>query len=278
MPDLIEASSRDESEIKLSTILRKLGSHTAFYHKVGDRVPVQHAINSSLRAFKIGGSACWVFLNVVEGGAADLAGIKPGNLLYACDGKTMEPPVSPTFQLGRKHELQIGEIGTSLTHSVTVEIPNKAAKDRPPIVEPKSVTYRVAGPGIGFVRVASFPGSVGLDFSRTLDLAVSNLKTQSCSRLVIDLRGNIGGGLGSLRLMSYLCPGRLPIGYSMSRKGINALGWRKEKLPRIGSIPSGKLGVLGMAVKFKVLNRDRSMVLQTEGLGPQPFHRRLVLL
>lgn len=33
-----------------------------------------------------------------------------------------------------------------------------------------------------------------------------------------------------------------------------------------------------MAVRFKVFHRDRSMVLVTEGLGPQPFHGRIVLL
>ena len=107
--------------------------------------------------------------------------------------------------------------------------------------------------------------------------AIATLKRENCSRLVIDLRGNVGGGLGSLRLMSYLCPGKLPIGYSMSRTGIKR-GWSKERLPRIGSIPSGKLGLFGMAVKFKVLHRDRSMVLQTEGLGLQPFHGRIVIL
>src|SRR4029077_14771179 len=52
----------------------------------------------------------------------------------------------------------------------------------------------------------------------------------------------------------------------------------EERLPRIGGIPSGKLGLLALAVKFKVLHRDRSMVLQTEGLGLQPFHGRIVIL
>jgi C-terminal processing protease CtpA/Prc len=63
----------------------------------------------------------------------------------------------------------------------------------------------------------------------------------------------------------------------MSRTGIKR-GWSKERLPRIGRIPAGKLGLLGMAVKFKVLHRDRSMVLETEGLGKQPFHGRIVIL
>lgn len=120
-------------------------------------------------------------------------------------------------------------------------------------------------------------GVVLLSFARALDSAIAALTRESCSRLIIDLRGNLGGGLGSLRLMSYLCPGKLPIGYSMSRTGIKR-GWSKERLPRIGKIPVGKLGLLGMAVRFKILHRDRSMVLETEGLGKQSFHGRIVIL
>src|SRR5260370_42702611 len=63
----------------------------------------------------------------------------------------------------------------------------------------------------------------------------------------------------------------------MRRNGMKR-GWSKETLPKIGSIPSSKLGLIGMAIKFKVLHRDRSMVLQTEGLGKQSFHGRIVLL
>ena len=33
-----------------------------------------------------------------------------------------------------------------------------------------------------------------------------------CTRLIVDLRGNTGGGIGGLRLMSYLTPGKLEVG------------------------------------------------------------------
>ena len=33
-----------------------------------------------------------------------------------------------------------------------------------------------------------------------------------------------------------------------------------------------------MAARFKLFQRDRSIVLVTEGLGPQPFHERTVVL
>ncbi len=46
-------------------------------------------------------------------------------------------------------------------------------------------------------------------------------KAQGCDRLVIDLRGCLGGSLGSARLVSYLRPDRIPIGYDVTRKGWN---------------------------------------------------------
>jgi carboxyl-terminal processing protease len=55
-------------------------------------------------------------------------------------------------------------------------------------------------------------------------------------------------------------------------------GYRKENLTRIGKIPATKAELLLMALRFKVFQRDRSMVLVTKGLGSQPFHGRTVLL
>src|SRR5262249_1430664 len=137
--------------------------------------------------------------------------------------------------------------------------------------------YRMIEPEVSYVRVATFPGAVGLDFARELDAAIAKMNNQGCKNLIIDLRGNIGGGLGSLRLMSYLCSGKLPIGYTLTRRRLRA-GFRKEKLTKIDRIPSSKLTLLLMALRFTLLQRDRSMVLATEGLGAQPFHGRIVLL
>ncbi len=55
-------------------------------------------------------------------------------------------------------------------------------------------------------------------------------------------------------------------------------GYRKETLTRIGKIPATKAELLMMALRFKFIQRDRYMVLVTEGLGPQPFHGRTLVL
>jgi hypothetical protein len=45
----------------------------------------------------------------------------------------------------------------------------------------------------------------GIRFSKVFDAAIASLKSQGCDRLIIDLRGCIGGSLGFARLVSYMC-------------------------------------------------------------------------
>ena len=61
-----------------------------------------------------------------------------------------------------------------------------------------------------------FPGAIGIDVAKDIDRGIGAL--DGCSRLIVDLRGNTGGGIGGLRLMSYLTPGKLEVGYSLTRK------------------------------------------------------------
>lgn len=273
---LMAAERSEEFEAGIQELLKALGSsHTAFFRE-GDGIPAVHAINATLRLIDDAGAQRWMFVDVIEDGAAHRAGIRPGELLTGADGVALESASQPKFRLGGTHHLDvIGHDG--VTRVVTVEVPNRAAKDRPPMIEPRSLSYRMLAPTIGLLKVATFPGAVGLSFARSLDAAIADLKQQGCERLIVDLRGNVGGGLGSLRLMSYLCPGKLPIGHAVTRNRLRK-GYEKEKLTRINRIPGGKGQLLLMALRFKVLHRDRSMVLETEGLGPQPFHGRVVIL
>jgi carboxyl-terminal processing protease len=61
-----------------------------------------------------------------------------------------------------------------------------------------------------------FPGAIGIDVAKDIDCGIAAL--DGSSRLIVDLRGNTGGGIGGLRLMSYLKPGELEVGYSLTRK------------------------------------------------------------
>jgi C-terminal processing protease CtpA/Prc len=275
-PDLVHAD--DESfESGMRQLLVSLGSsHTGFYRRHGD-VPAPHSIHATLSAIQDNGRDVWMFLDIVEDGAAFQAGIRSGHLLFGVDGAALAPPKAPTFRLGAKHRLRIGQIGSKNAKEVEVDVPNRMAKDRPPMVEPRSITHRILENGIGYMKIASFPGTVGLQFAAALGHALAELKAHNCDRLIVDLRGNVGGGLGSLRLMSYLCAGKLPIGYSLTRRKLRA-GCHHDTLPRIGKIPASKFEQIRMAIRFKVFQRDRSLALFTEGLGEQSWHSRTVVL
>jgi carboxyl-terminal processing protease len=44
-----------------------------------------------------------------------------------------------------------------------------------------------------------FPGAIGIDVAKDIDRGIAAL--DGCSRLIVDLRGNTGGGIGGLRLI-----------------------------------------------------------------------------
>jgi C-terminal processing protease CtpA/Prc len=276
-PHLVKTEGTEEFERGVEGMLAALGgSHTAFFQQHGAKVPPPHAINATLRAIETRQGSRWMFLDVVEDGPAFRSGIRPGELLFATDGNPVAPPAQPGFRIGGLHDLEIGTLAGD-TRRVSLEVPDRQAKGRPPMVEPRSLSHRMIASDVGYLKVATFPGAVGRDFARALDLAIKQLKEQGAHRLIVDLRGNMGGGLGSLRLMSYFCDGKREIGHSLTRRRLQK-GYHRERLIHIGKIPSSKLALLTMALRFRFIQKDRSMVLVTEGLGPQPFHGRIALL
>jgi hypothetical protein len=75
--------------------------------------------------------------------------------------------------------------------------------------------------------------------------------------------------------MSYLTPGKLEVGYSLTRKR-RERGYRREELTRFGHIPSRKSTLLWLAARYAFI--DKSILVVTEGLGPRRFHGRVVLM
>jgi C-terminal processing protease CtpA/Prc len=69
--------------------------------------------------------------------------------------------------------------------------------------------------------------------------------------------------------MSYLTPGKLEVGYSLTRKR-RERGYRREELTRFGRIPSHKATLIWLAARYAFV--------VTEGLGQQRFHGRVVLM
>jgi carboxyl-terminal processing protease len=183
----------------------------------------------------------------------------------------LKPPDPPIFPLGDESQYVVQKPDGKRVMG-TLQVPNPRSKNHPVIV-PKAVVCSQLPEGIGWLKVTMFPGAVGIDLAHMLDTAFAHLKDSS--RLIVDLRGNTGGGIGGLRLMSYLTPGKTEIGYSLTRAR-KERGYSREKLPRFGRIPSHKATLLWLALRYGFI--DKSILVVTEGLGPQRFHGRVIIL
>src|SRR5579871_3005015 len=257
-----------EREVNVLLTVLKV-SHAGFYHEKRPRAAGKMAISATL--FKDGEAdgGCWVFQDVHPGGAAFKAGIQPGDILLRVRDEEIHPPGLPLFPLCESTPVDICRRDGSHAR-LTVEVPKSKTKERP-LIELQPVSH-AKNDGVGWLKVCMFPGAIGIDVAHDIDKAIESL---NCERLIIDLRGNTGGGIGCLRLMSYLTPDRVPVGYSVTRRRAEQ-SFSKEKLPVFDRIPSKKIGLIGLLLKFA--RRDQSVAIATERLGKQRFHGRVVLL
>ena len=145
-------------------------------------------------------------------------------------------------------------------------------------IQPQLVEYQPYPNDIGYLKVAMFPGMVGVDVATEISRAIEALG--NVKGLVIDLRGNTGGGVGALRVMSLLTPAKIPVGFASNRKWASKnLDTAKLSFPRFNRIPSKKSELWTLAVRFMPSLLSKSpVILETEGLGPKPFHGKIALL
>jgi len=270
---LASSTSEGFEELVRQSLASLKSSHVAFFHGSGQGVPAPYALNATFLKSDEAEPA-WVFLDVLEGGVSHKASVESGERLIAVNGKAVTPPEMPRFDLGSANELTIVSRGGQ-SRSVPLALPVPTGKGRPPMSEVRTVHARKLSNRVGYVRVAYFPGAAGDKFALAYERAIAELGP--VDGIVIDLRGNVGGGLGSLRVMSSLCADRRPIGYNVTRK-VADQGYKKDKLVQVDKIPTTKLAQIKMLLKFKVLHRDRSIALFTEGLGQRRFHGRVAML
>ncbi|HEV2418032.1 MAG TPA: S41 family peptidase [Terriglobia bacterium] len=269
---ILKADTVEEFEREVRELLAQLKiSHITFFHSSLLKIPPQYAIGATFQHEQVNGAAHWMFQDVHEGSPPNQVGIQPGDLLLEIDGNPVSPPEQPAFRMGGFCEVGVEKLSGERT-TVKLGVPLPSSKWHP-IVRPRLVSWSKPQPGIGLLKVTGFPGQVGIDVAKEIDHGISELR--GCDRLIIDLRGNPGGGAGGLRLMSYMTPGKIPVGYSVTQKRA-AKGFKKEKLSRFGKIPSRKSALYLLLLRYAF--SDRSIVMVTEGLGPQPFHGRIVLL
>lgn len=245
---------------------------------LSDHTPItpRNAINASFAVELVGSELRWVFQDVLPGGVAARAGLRPGDTLLSAAGKPLHPTApdteGPSFEMQRSIPIVVSRGTPPQEVAVTLETDVPDYKDNP-YSEPTALIAEFLPSGIAYLKVSLFPGKIGIDFANELDSIFSG-KFANAERLIIDLRGNPGGGIGGLTLMSYLTPDRVPIGYSWNRKMVQE---RRDpaSLPVFNKIPRSKLAIPGLALKF--LGKT-SVFVHTEGLGRRPYQGRVAIL
>jgi C-terminal processing protease CtpA/Prc len=269
---ILRSNTDEEFEKQVQDLLSELKtSHTGFRHSKSPNVPGRHAIAATFMRCNFEGEQRWMFQDVQEGGPAHSAGLRPGDILLQIRNRELRPPDPPIFPVGDDSQYAVQKPDGKRIVG-TLNIPSPRSKSHPVIV-PKAVLCSQLPDGIGLVKVTMFPGAVGIDLAKMFDAAFAHLKDST--RLIVDLRGNTGGGIGGLRLMSYLTPRKTQVGYSLTRAR-KEKGYAREKLPRFGHIPSHKATLFWLALRYGFI--DKSILVVTEGLGPQKFHGRVVIL
>lgn len=275
-PFVISADSSTTFEKAVALMLSELPpSPLALF---SDRTPIAppNAINSSFSIRTMDDQPYWCFKDILPGGVAARAGIKAGDILLSIDGESIRPTLSdmqfPCFEMQHRTAVVVlrGEPVEEL--SIVLETATPKYRDNP-YSEPEALSTGSRSGDISYLRVSLFPGAVGIDFANELDGIFSG-KFKDSKRLIIDMRGNPGGGIGGLTLMSYLTPDRLPIGYSKSRE-MALKNTSPQNLPVFDRIPRSKLALPFLAIKFI---KSTSIFLYTEALGRQAWHGRTVIL
>ena len=281
---IVGAPSDEAFENAVGELLLELkSSHIGFYHAGFKRCSSKMAICATYSAFALEDGERWVFQDVHEGGPAARAGIRPGDVLISVGGRSFQPPEHPHFPTDENVTIEV------LTRDMrrvrgTLKIPApKVRSGQLPYVDSKpDVSYRRLNLDTGYIRVTRYPGDIGVEVANEISAAVKDL--QPMGRLIIDLRGNSGGGIGVLRLMSLLTDQRLVAGKFtkggiVRTDGIEKYGFLLNRIPtwKAGLYPLG-VRYFSSAIASRLAKRKHQVTVMTEGLSPQPFHGRVVLL
>jgi C-terminal processing protease CtpA/Prc len=189
-PIIEGASTSDGFEQAMSDLLAELhSSHLGFFHSSARRASSRAALSATYLADNTPYGNRWIFQDVHAGGAASIGGIQPGDILLKVDGREILPSEHPVFAMGKQTSLEI--VGADdRKRIVSVDVARPKGK-KLHFVEPTLVEARQLRDGLGYLRIAMFPGMVGVEVANEISVGVEKLG--AVGGLIIDLRGNTGG-------------------------------------------------------------------------------------
>ena len=155
---VIDADTDTAFEAAVADMLKELGSSGLGLLGPHTAITPRSSINASFRAVPTNGDGTrWVFQDVLPGGVAERAAIKPGDALIAIAGSEIAPPNAPAFEMGRKTEITISRKGQRQV--VQIDLATQKPKYRSnPYSEPKSVAASLIDGSIANLKISLFPG------------------------------------------------------------------------------------------------------------------------
>ncbi len=262
MPQLLRTP---DFESEVEQLLCGIGIYpTAFDHQANRKVELRRLLAATFHP-TIEPRPRWIFQDIHAHGLAAKAGVAPGDALLEVNGSDVAPPTKPAVLAQGLARIVVGNGGGTKT----VEVNATTLTARPSnglsywLLHRDPHTYvqsSILAADIGYVRVAEFPGLIGVHMARQIDRAFHNVR--HCGRLIVDIRGNPGGGTANLRLMTHLTPDRIPVGYSLTRPRSES-GYRREDLPQFARIPGSRLLLPFVVWKYRKL--DKSIVVVIGG-------------
>jgi|SRR5579884_457688 len=132
-----------------------------------------------------------VVIAPIEGTPADVAGIKPGDVILKVDDQVLTKDTSLMDAVNKMR----GERGSKVVLTIQRDqVPNpmvfELVRDT---IRIQSVKSKVLEPGIGYVRLTQFQEQTARDLSK----AIAKLRESNIHSLILDLRNNPGGLLTS---------------------------------------------------------------------------------
>ena len=173
-PLIENVDSADAFEKAMSDLLAELHtSHLGFFHSSARRASSRAALSATYLADETPYGKRWIFQDVHAGGAAAIAGIEPGDILLSVDGREITPPEHPVFAMGKQTEVEFVD-RSDQRRTVSVEVARPKGK-KLHFIEPTLVEARQLGNGLGYLKIAMFPGMIGVEVANEISLAVERL-------------------------------------------------------------------------------------------------------
>ncbi len=165
------------------------------FEGIGAEISTQAPDGTSGGCATLGPSCHLVIVAPIEGSPAEAAGLRPGDLVLAVDGTSLDG-----LTIDEARDRIRGPKGTPVVLTVERDggVPFDVSITRDVIVQREVITETLADGTVGYVRLTGFSESGGEQFAE----AVKDQVAAGRKKLIVDLRGNPGGFITAARTVA----------------------------------------------------------------------------